>query len=225
MSGAWQVPGAAAAPPSGEAEFVAALRRGDDRAFAELVDELSSALLSVARIYVPTPALAEDVLQETWLGVMRGIDRFEGRSSLRTWIFRILINIAKTRGAQERRTIPFSSAAGDDEGGESLVDPERFLGPHHRLADHWAMGPTAWDEPDEALLAGETREAIVRAIDSLPPAQREVITLRDIGGWDSDDVCAALGISPGNQRVILHRARTKVRAALEEQIGGMESTL
>jgi RNA polymerase sigma-70 factor, ECF subfamily len=208
-----------------EQQLVASLRRGDEEAFARLVDEHSPALLALARMYVPTAALAEDVVQETWLGVLRGIDRFEGRSSLTTWIFRILVNTAKTRGVQERRTIPFSSAVGAVDEPETLIEPERFFGPDHRYAGHWALGPARWRAPDEELARGQAREALLRAIDMLPPAQREVITLRDIRGWESAEVCDALSISPENQRVLLHRARTKVRKALEAAFDATAPTL
>lgn len=163
------------------------------------------------------------MVQETWLGVIRGLDRFEGRSSLRTWIFSILINTAKTRGKQERRTIPFSVAAGAQDDDEPLLDPERFLPADSEVwAGHWAIAPSRWETPEERLLAGELREVVMRAIEELPPAQREVITMRDIHGWSSQEVCDALSISSGNQRVLLHRARTKVRLAVETELGAVE---
>ena len=203
--------------------LVERLRAGDERAFASLVDEYSGALMRLARMYVKSAAVAEEVVQETWVGVIRGIDRFEGRSSLRTWIFRILVNTAKTRAQREGRSIPFSSVANpaDD---EPAVDPDRFLGPDSRHAGHWALGPMPWPTPEERLLSGETRDRILEAIDELPPAQREVVTLRDIEGWSSKDVCNALEITETNQRVLLHRGRSKVRAALEEHFGAMEPT-
>jgi RNA polymerase sigma-70 factor (ECF subfamily) len=208
-----------------ERRLVAALRGGDERAFAELVETYSPALLALARTCVPTAALTEEVVQETWLGVLVGIDRFEGRSSLKTWIFRILVNVARTRGTQERRMIPFSSAVSEAEAAETIIEPERFLGPGHRYAGHWALGPARWNTPDDELLRGETRIALVRAIDALPPAQRQVLTLRDIRGFASSEVCDALAISPGNQRVLLHRARTKVRKALEDEFHATAPTL
>ena len=198
-------------------QLLAALKRGDEAAFAALVERHQPLMLRVAGRYVRNRAVAEEVVQETWLGVLRGIDRFEGRSSLKTWIFRILTNTASTRAARERRSVPFSSLAGsaaDD--GESVVDADRFFAPDHdRWPNHWAVGPTAWPTPEEGLLSGETRELIVQAIADLPPAQSTVISLRDIEGWPSEEVCAALEISEGNQRVLLHRARSRVRAALE----------
>ena len=154
--------------------------------------------------------------------MLNGIDRFEGRSSLKTWIFRILTNIAKTRGQRERRSVPFSSAAGDAGDGPS-VDPDRFLPAGDERARAWAIGPTPWPGPEESLLSGETRAEILEAIDRLPPAQREVITLRDVEGWSSEEVRNAMEISETNQRVLLHRARSKVRAAIERHLN-MEQT-
>jgi RNA polymerase sigma-70 factor, ECF subfamily len=212
-----------AADPGRERELVAALRRGDEAVFMRLVEEYGPALLRVARMYVPSAAVAEEVVQETWIGVLNGIDRFEGRSSLKTWIFRILVNIAKTRGERERRSVPFSSAAGAA-ADEPSVDPERFLPPGDERARAWALGPTPWPGPEESLLAGETRELILEAIDRLPPAQRVVITLRDVDGWSSEEVRNALELSETNQRVLLHRARSKVRRAIEQHLNPMEST-
>jgi RNA polymerase sigma-70 factor (ECF subfamily) len=204
-------------------ELVSALRRGDEAAFMDLVEELGPMLLGVARMYVPSTAVAEEVVQETWIGVLNGIDRFEGRSSLKTWIFRILANIAKTRGERERRSVPFSSAAGAA-GDEPSVDPDRFVGAGDEQAGAWALAPVRWPGPEESLLSGETRDVILAAIDKLPPAQREVITLRDVDGWSSEEVRNALEISETNQRVLLHRARSKVRGAIEQHLNPMEST-
>jgi RNA polymerase sigma-70 factor (ECF subfamily) len=204
-------------------ELVAALRRGDEAAFMMLVDEYGPALLRVARMYVPSAAVAEEVVQETWIAVLNGIDRFEGRSSLKTWIFRILTNIAKTRGERERRSVPFSSAA-RAAADEPSVDPDRFLPAGDARARAWALRPVPWPGPEESLLSGETLRVILAAIDKLPPAQREVITLRDIDGWSSEEVRNALDISETNQRVLLHRARSKVRGAIEQHLNPMEST-
>ena len=202
-----------------DAEVVAALQRGDHAVFAELVDAYSPGLLRMAQMFVRDRAVAEEVVQETWIGVLRGIDRFEGRSSLKTWIFRILINNAKTRGQRESRSIPFSAASAAD---EPAVDPDRFLDAGHRYAHGWMLGPSEWQTPEEELLQGETRDAILRAIGELPEAQRAVITMRDVEGLPADEVAATLGISDGNQRVLLHRARSKVRAAIEKQLGAVE---
>jgi RNA polymerase sigma-70 factor (ECF subfamily) len=207
-----------------ERELVERLRAGDEAAFAALVDAHSSALLRLARMYVRDRAVAEEVVQETWLSVVRGIDGFEGRSSLKTWIFRILANTARTRGQREARSIPFSAAA-NPSGDEPSVEPDRFLPADHRYGRHWALGPTPWETPEDSLLAGETRSVITDAIAALPAAQREVITLRDVEGWPSEHVCEALGISEGNQRVLLHRARSKVRGAIEGYLGAVAPTL
>jgi RNA polymerase sigma-70 factor (ECF subfamily) len=198
---------------------VAALKRGDEVVFAELVDAYSPGLMRMARMFVRDRAVAEEVVQETWLAVLRGIDRFEGRSSLKTWIFRILMNTAKTRAQREARSIPFSAAVHTD---EPSVDPDRFLGPDYRFAGGWMLGPSEWQTPEEELIQGETREAILQAIDQLPEAQRAVITMRDVEGFPADEVAEALGISDGNQRVLLHRARSKVRAAIEAHLGAIE---
>jgi RNA polymerase sigma-70 factor (ECF subfamily) len=199
-----------------ERELIAALRRGEERAFCSLIDAYNPALLRVAMAHVASRAVAEEVVQETWLGVLRGLDRFEGRSSLKTWIFRILTNVAKTRGARERRAVPFSALAAAEALEGPSVDPDRFYPPDHpHLAGHWSLGPTRWRTPEEELFCGERRDVVLSAIADLPPAQRTVIGLRDVEGWPPDEVCDTLGISGGNQRVLLHRARTKVRAALE----------
>lgn len=195
---------------------MAALRRGDEQAFASLVDEYGPAMLRVARMYVATRAVAEEVVQDAWLGVISGIGRFEGRSSLKTWVFRILENTAKTRGERERRSMPFSSVGGVyDETGERTVDPDRFLG-SGRWAGHWTSAPSRFSElPEERLVGDETVAIVEAAIAGLPEMQRTVITLRDVQGWSSDGVRNVLDLSETNQRVILHRARAKVRRALE----------
>jgi RNA polymerase sigma-70 factor (ECF subfamily) len=207
-----------------DAELVSALRRGDERAFETLVDAYGSSLLRVALVYVPSRAVAEEVVQETWLGALNGVDRFEGRSSLKTWLFRILTNTAQTRGARERRCVPFSSFSDrttEDDG--TPLDADRFLAPEHdRSPGHWAAGPTRWETPEERLMSGETREVILSAIEKLPPCQRAVVTLRDVEGWPSEEVCDALELTDGNQRVLLHRARTKVRAALVRHFDAVE---
>ncbi len=203
--------------------LVAALCRGDADAFAILVDRHSPAMIRVAMAYVPTRAAAEEAVQETWIGVMRGIDGFEGRASLKTWIFRILTNVAMRSGARERRSMPFSALAEAENTGEPSVDPDRFLPADHELfPGHWAIMPVRWPTPEEGLLAGETREVITAAIAELPPAQRTVIALRDVEGWSSEEVCEALEISAGNQRILLHRARSRVRNAIESYYGAVE---
>jgi len=177
-------------------------------------------MLRIAQLYTPSRAVAEDVVQETWLGVLQGLDRFEGRSSLKTWIFRILTNRAKTRGQRERRSIPFSALADrESEGNDPAVDPSRFQGDDERFAHGWSSPPTSWEEvPEERLLSTETLAKVQEAISMLPEMQRLVITLRDIEGWSSQEVCNFLDISETNQRVLLHRARSKVRRALEDYL-------
>lgn len=203
---------------SDELHLVEALRAGDEAAFASLLDQYHASLVRLACIYVSSRAVAEEVAQETWLGVLQGLDRFEGRSSLKTWIFRILTNRAKTRGQREARSIPFSDwTSPDTEADEPAVDPSRFRPPDDpNWPGHWAVSPASWDDiPEQHFLSQETKAHILAAIDTLPPSQREVITLRDIEGWSSGEVCAVLAISEANQRVLLHRARSKVRQALE----------
>jgi RNA polymerase sigma-70 factor, ECF subfamily len=205
--------------------LVQRLRDGDEQAFMELVERYNGALLRLAMSFVPSRAVAEEVVQETWLGVIQGIGRFEGRSSLKTWLFRILVNRAKTRGERERRTVPFSSlAASEAESDETLVDADRFLPPDHVWAGHWAASPRSWaGAPEERLFAKETTSVITAAIESLPEGQRAVVSLRDIAGWSSEDVCDELGISEVNQRVLLHRGRTKIRTALERHFDAVEA--
>jgi RNA polymerase sigma-70 factor, ECF subfamily len=207
-----------------EQRLLESLKAGDESAFASLMDQYSSSLLRVAMTYVSSRAVAEEVVQETWLGVIKGIDRFEGRSSLKTWIFRILTNTASTRRQREHRIVPFSSLGGDD--GEGTVDADRFFTSGHRYPGGWYLAPTAWETPEQGLLSGETREVILDAIEELPPAQRAVVTLRDVEGWPAEEVCDALELSEGNQRVLLHRGRSKIRLALENYFGAVkENTL
>ena len=208
------------AAPTGDAVLVAALRRGDEAAFLELVGRYQALMLRVARGYVRDPRAAEDVVQETWLAVLEGVDRFEARASLKTWMFRILVKRAITRAGKDRRQVPFSALAdpGDDDG--PTVAAERFLGPDApRWAGHWASEPSSWaGVPDDRLLSRETLEHVCAAIDRLPERQRDVIVLRDIGGFDAEEACSALDLSEGNQRVLLHRARAKVRQELEDYL-------
>jgi RNA polymerase sigma-70 factor, ECF subfamily len=188
------------------------LRAGDEAAFAALVRSYGPAMLRVAQLYVRSRAVAEEVVQEAWIGVLNGSARFEGRSSLKTWIFRILANKAKTRAVREGRTIPFSAL--DPQ--EPAVDPDRFRGPEDRYPGHWASPPTAL--PEERLLESETLALVQDEIAKLPPAQALVVTMRDIEGFDAAEVCNALEISETNQRVLLHRARSKLRSALEDYV-------
>jgi RNA polymerase sigma-70 factor (ECF subfamily) len=195
------------------------LRRGDEAAFVALLDRYHAAMVRLAMAYVPNRAVAEEVAQEAWQGVLTGLSRFEGRSSLKTWIFRILTNCAKTRGEREGRAVPFSSLWDPEaDPGEPAVEPERFRA-FEPWEGHWSSLPRNWDDlPEERLLAQETRACVRAAIAALPPAQREVITLRDVEQLPSEHVCDLLQISEGNQRVLLHRARSKVRRALEQYL-------
>lgn len=196
-------------------DLVERLRAGDELAFMMLVEQHQAAMLRIARMYVSSRAVAEDVVQEAWLGVVKGIERFEGRSSLRTWIYRIVANIAKTRGAAEGRVVPFSSLAGDDETDRG-VEPSWFHDAKGRSPGGWATLPEDWGGiPEDRLVADETLRRIGRAIETLPPMQAEVIRLRDVLGWTSDEVRNALDLSEVNQRVLLHRARTRVRRELD----------
>jgi RNA polymerase sigma-70 factor (ECF subfamily) len=202
-------------PSSDDLSLAARLRAGDEAAFMSLVEQLQPAMLRVARMYVSTTAVAEEVVQDAWLGVLRGLDSFEGRSSLRTWIFRILTNIAKTRGQREGRSLPFASLAGDDLEAPA-VDPNRFDTPVDSSRGHWSTLPDDWTGvPEDRLLSRETLEIIGKAIQNLPPMQAEVIRLRDALGWSSEEVRNALDLTETNQRVLLHRARAKVRDVVE----------
>jgi RNA polymerase sigma-70 factor, ECF subfamily len=207
----------AGARPSDEGVLVEALRRGDEAAFAQLVDELNGPLTRLALAHVPSRAVAEDVVGDTWLGVIRGIDDFEGRSSLRTWIFQILLNNARTRGKREKRALPFSSLRRRDPEGrdEPAVEPSRFDGPRGEYPGHWARPPVEWQAPEERLATEAARDVLLGAIAKLPERQREVLTLRDMLGYSAEEARNALNLSETNQRVLLHRARSKVRAALE----------
>jgi RNA polymerase sigma-70 factor, ECF subfamily len=193
-----------------DAELVARLRAGDEAAYAEIVRRYHGALVRVASAHVRSAAVAEEIAQDAWVAVLNGLARFEGRSSFRTWLFTIVANLAKTRGAREARTVPFSSLAREESEQERPVEADRFL-----EDGHWGDAPAEWRNPEARLCDGETLAQIERAIAELPEAQRTVITLRDVRGLDSDEVCKLLGISDGNQRVLLHRARAKVRRALE----------
>jgi RNA polymerase sigma-70 factor, ECF subfamily len=201
-----------------DVRLVAGLRAGDEQVFEELVNRYHSSLVRVARGYVGAHAVAEEVAQETWIAVIEGIDRFEGRSSLKTWVYRILVYRARSRGERERRTIPMVDLAGEADD-SPLVAPERFLGGDAIWAGHWASPPRHWDgDAEERLLAGETRSVLEAAVEALPSSQRLVITLRHILGLTADEVCELLELTEANQRVLLHRARAKVREALEEYL-------
>ncbi|MBA3416243.1 MAG: sigma-70 family RNA polymerase sigma factor [Chloroflexia bacterium] len=205
-----------AAAEGDELGLLRALRGGDEATFAALLDRYQAAMVRLAMVYVSAPAVAEEVVQETWIGVIQGVDRFEGRSSLKTWLFRILTNQAKRRGAREDRTVPFSFLARRDADREPVVDPGRFFPASHPDAGHWVDELVDWRRlPEEDLLSEETRALVRRTIDCLPKGQRLVMAMRDIEGWTAGEVCAVLRISETNQRVLLHRARSKVRRAIE----------
>jgi RNA polymerase sigma-70 factor, ECF subfamily len=206
------IAGAGSSPPN-DATIVAAWRAGNEQVFAAVVDAWSPAMLRLARLHVASREVAQDVVQETWIAAVRGIDRFEGRSSLRTWVFKILLNIARTTGAKEHRTQPFSSTFTDENG--PTVDPSRFQGPTDRHPGGWRQFPDPWPTPEHAALAGEMRTVVEACVANLPDRQRAVIELRDVHGYDADEVCDLLDLTPGNQRVLLHRARATVRRDLE----------
>jgi RNA polymerase sigma-70 factor (ECF subfamily) len=195
----------------GDAALIDALRSGNERAFARLVDSHRRALLRIAQLYVRDRSVAEEVVQETWLAVLEGIDRFEARSSLKTWIYRILTNLAKTRAQREHRQQPFYALSDD----EPEVNEKRFRPiDDPKFPQQWATPPRSW--PHERILARETVKQLRHAIAQLPAAQQVIVGLRDIDGWSSDEVCEALEITPGNQRVLLHRARSRLRNTLED---------
>lgn len=201
-----------AIPAHDERALLAALRRGEEAAFVTLVDRHGASMLRLARTFVRDRAVAEEVVQETWLGVIQGLDRFEGRSSLKTWILSILVHKAKSRGVREARSVPFASLGPD----EPAVAPERFRDRGESYPGHWRAFPRDWSaSAASAVQDRETLRVVMGAIAALPPAQQTVIRMRDVEGFSPEEVCAALDVSEGNQRVLLHRARSRVRAALE----------
>jgi RNA polymerase sigma-70 factor (ECF subfamily) len=205
-----------------EAALVTGLRGRDEDVFAWLVDAWGATMRRVARTFVSTEATAEEVVQDTWLAVLQGVDRFEGRSSLRTWVFRILSNTARTRGVREHRSVPMSSLGPADDSGPT-VDPDRFRGADDRYPGGWKTFPGHWPEAgrsaDHRALGRDVRTVVSAALADLPARQRVVVTLRDVHEFDADEVCELLDLSPGNQRVLLHRGRATVRAKLEEHYG------
>jgi len=203
--------------PAHEAELIARLLEGDGAAFETLVARFHGSLLGLARVFVADRAVAEEVVQDTWMAVVNGLRRFEGRSSLKTWLFAILTNRARTRAVREKRSMPFSALETVDSGGEPAVEPSRFT-----AGGAWAVPPTSWggDNPEAQLLREETMTILQRAISDLPAHQRLVVTLRDVEGLTAEEVCNVLQITETNQRVLLHRARARVRAVLERHLGG-----
>jgi RNA polymerase sigma-70 factor (ECF subfamily) len=194
---------------------VAALRAGDERTFRELFARTYPMMKRVARGYVASDAVAEEIVQDTWVAIVTGIDRFQGRSALGTWIFSILTNQAKTHSAREKRALPLSCVAARD-AEEPVVDPDRFQKDDEAWPGHWATPPRPWQKPERRLLSLETRERLKDALAELPDRQRLIVGLRDIDGRSAEEVCDLLGLSQQNQRVLLHRGRSRLRAALEE---------
>ena len=201
-----------------ESALIAALRAGDQVAFAALVDKHTPTMLRVARGYVPNHAIAEEVVQETWMALVKGINRFEGRSSLQTWLFAVMANIAKSRGLRERRDRDALCAV-------ATVDPARFHGPGQPGAGSWKEPPISFpDSPEGSVLGKELRAVAQRELDKLPDRQRAVVTLRDILGFDAAEVCTLLDVTPANQRVLLHRGRAAIRQVLEDYVRGDANT-
>lgn len=204
-------------PAPGERDLVARLLAGDEAAFESLVTDHHGSMLRVARIFLSKPDVAEEVVQETWLVVLRGLAAFEGRSSLKTWVFRILTNRARSRATREARVVPFAELASAEDQGEAEAELERRF----RADGHWQDPPADWrvHSAEALVLRREAMAHLGQALEQLPPAQRTVVTLRDVDGWSAAEVCATLQISEANQRVLLHRARTRLRRALEDVLG------
>ena len=197
-----------------------ALQDGDERVFSDLVERWSGMMLRLALSHVESRAIAEEVVQDAWLTVLRSLDRFERRSALRTWVLGIVVNLARSRDRSERRSVALASESAD-----RVVAPARFLpSDHARWPHHWALEPLPWRTPEEDLLAGETRQVILEALEALPQAQREVLVLRDLEGLAAAEVCNILGLTDTHQRVLLHRARSRVRNAFERYFAAPETT-
>jgi RNA polymerase sigma-70 factor (ECF subfamily) len=200
-----------------DGQLVEALRRRDEAAFVWLLSRYDASLRRVAKNFVRTSASADEVVQETWLAVVAGVDRFEMRSTVKTWIFRILMNVARSRGGREHRSVPFSDLGPEPGEDTPSFAPDRFRSGFRRYRGHWARGPEPWEEqPAERLEAAETLATVRGAIAELPDRQRAVVTLRDIDDWTAAEVCDLLELSEANQRVLLHRGRARVRQALED---------
>lgn len=207
-------------PP--DAELVTALRDGDGDAFASMLDTWSASMVRLARSFVSTHASAEEVVQDTWLAVLKGLDAFEGRAAFKTWVYRILVNTAKKRGMAERRSTPWTSLLPQDEDHGPTVDPARFQGTGGAYPGHWQESPAAWTSPESTALNLEIRQVITTVLDELPARQRAVLSLRDVGDHTAEEVCEMLQISAANQRVLLHRARAAVRERLADYLGDGE---
>lgn len=222
MSGIRADEPARALPAASEQALVAALRRGDEAAFARLVELHTPSMLRLAGRYVRSRSVAEDVVQETWVALLEGLDRFEERATVKTWLFRVLLNIARTRAVRERRVVPMSALDGDGGDDGPTVDPARFLPPDAAgWPRHWASTPYDWrDRPELVALSREMLETVRRALEGLPERQRTVVELRDVDGLSAEEVCAVLGLSGANQRVLLHRGRARIRQAIEDVLDG-----
>jgi RNA polymerase sigma-70 factor, ECF subfamily len=204
----------AAAAPTDDHELAARLRSGDEAAFVSAVAAWSGGMRRLARCFVTTPESADEVVQEAWLGIIEGIDRFEGRSTVKTWAYRILVNTARRRAEREGRSLPWSSMTSDDDG--PTVEAERFQGPGEPYPGHWRLFPPPWPSPEEHAQTGELRAVLAEACARLPARQRAVLVLRDVDGYSAEEACAILGVSATYQRVLLHRARAFVRGRLED---------
>jgi RNA polymerase sigma-70 factor, ECF subfamily len=210
------------APSTSDGTVLERLRAGDEATFADLVQRWSPAMLRLARNFVSTSQSAEDAVQDAWLGVLNGLSGFEGRASLRTWTFSILVNRAKSRAVREHRTLVSLQATDDDGAGWPAVDPDRFQGPDGQYPAHWSSAgvPQPWYQPERRAEARETLSLIERALQDLPARQRAVVTMRDVQGFSADEVCEILDLTPANQRVLLHRGRGTLRQQLEEYYRG-----
>ncbi|HEY6396188.1 MAG TPA: RNA polymerase sigma factor [Solirubrobacteraceae bacterium] len=206
---------------AGEVELVAALRSGDEQSFHALFERDYPMMKRVARGYVDSDAVAEEIVQETWVAIVTGIDRFEGRSALSTWMFSILINQAKTHNVRERRALPFGSV-GATRVDEPAVAADRFQKDDEAWPGHWAVPPRPWQKPDRRLLSLEARQHLKHALQQLPERQRVIVGLRDVEGFTAEEVCELMRLSQENQRVLLHRGRSRLRAALEAYVDGSD---
>jgi RNA polymerase sigma-70 factor, ECF subfamily len=199
--------------PSADAATIERLLAGDEATFMMLVDQNQPAMLRIAQMYVSSRAVAEEAVQEAWIGILKGLPTFEGRSSLRTWMYKIVTNVAKTRGVREGRSLPFSALAGEH---DDPIDASWFQGPEDPFPGGWRTFPDDWRGiPEERLLGRETLDHISRALDGMPPMQAEVVRLRDVQEWSSEEVCNALDLTETNQRVLLHRGRSRIRRDLD----------